>query len=148
MVRPSGEVLISTVSSGKTGRLPWRFEAVRNAAGSFCMQPVVSNRVLGQECDFKLGGELIVNIAVAGNDEILCVFGVAAPTISELRSRSVGQKADKAVTLSSIEGHADRQFFGYATAPQEAEDLLGYDSAGVQVYSGGSKIRSTRDGNE
>jgi hypothetical protein len=141
--RPSGETLVATISSGKVGRQPWRVEVVREASGELCVQPVASNHAMGQECHFVVGAELVVNIAVAGNEQILFVFGAVAPGVARLRSRVAG-KPEKDVKISPVVGVTDMRYFGYATTPASAGSLAGYDAEDHQLYSDDGKIRDTR----
>jgi hypothetical protein len=143
-LRPSGETLVATISSGKVGQRPWQVEVLREASGEVCLLPVAAGHSMGQECHFVVGPPIVVNTAVAGNEQILFVFGAVSPAVARLRSRAAGASEEKDVQISTVDGVSDMRYFGYATTPASAGSLAGYDTQNHQIYSDSGKIRDAR----
>jgi hypothetical protein len=145
IARPSGQLLVMEISSGRVGSLRWHVEVV-GQDDKLCTQAVVSGQIMATECRFTVGPDLPVNFEVEGNSEILFVDGVVGAAVSRLTSVTVQDPQGVDLKLAQVSGHPELRYFGYALRPGDAVDLLGFDPTGAQIYSGGDKIRGTFDG--
>ncbi|GAA2377444.1 hypothetical protein Cme02nite_20640 [Catellatospora methionotrophica] len=142
VLRPSGQQLVMTLSSGEIDGVKWQVEVVRIGVQS-CTQSVVHYQIMGNDCEVGLKmAEVPVNIAVEGNAKILFVRGVVGSQVARIISVTQSRPSGEPVKISTVDGV---RYFGYAVKPSDAVDLVGYDATGQMVYSGASKILSTRD---
>jgi hypothetical protein len=140
--RPEGQRLITLAGSGVLGGHPWQVEVVEES-GKLCLQDVIDGKVMSNTCEFKTDSKLLLlNFEVVGNDKVMFVSGAADPTITSLTLLSEPERSAQEIHIQELGGRAAR-VFGFAAEPGSVHDLIGRDSQGKEVVSGGEKIRST-----
>jgi hypothetical protein len=142
--RPSGQQLETIASSGLVGSTPWQAEVVKDG-NKHCTQAVVAYRIMATECDYVVTADLPLNFEIEGNDQILFLDGVVSSAAARLSLVTEQNPAGMDLALVRPRGEVALRYFGYAIAPDDAQDLIVYDAAGRQIYSGGAKLRGTRD---
>jgi hypothetical protein len=140
--RPAGQVLVVVISTGTVDDVAWQAEVVRQD-GKTCTQAVVAYRIMATACDFTVASDRPVNFEVEGNDSLLFVDGAVSSVVDELDAISMGRSSPTKLNIAAVSDGSDLRYFGYATSPRIAQDLIAKDASGRQIYSGGAKIRSS-----
>ncbi|MGW4208919.1 hypothetical protein ACWEIJ_13105 [Lentzea sp. NPDC004789] len=107
-----------------------------------CTRSLVDLKVMSTECDIAVDSDRPVNFGVAANQHILFVGGAVAPSVARL-ALLTGASGGIDLQLVST-GGVDTRYFGYAVSTNSAKSVVGFNSAGNQIYEERGKIEGVR----